>query len=145
MKTNDIIYIDGSYEYLEFCVNKYVKLVSSEEKISENVMSEIKKDLNFIKENKIATAFVVFQKVIEYCELKGYPIKYSKINIKLPFISCLYWCNTYSKSCIRYMPEDQKIIEITFSKENKEDILSFVAVIIDGEDYKNTGIKFTFE
>jgi len=82
--------------------------------------------------------------VIEYCELKGYPIKYSKINIKLPFISCFYWCN-YKQSIVRYMPEDQKIIEITFSKENKEDILSFVAVIIDGEDYKNTGIKFTFE
>lgn len=144
MKSNDIIYIDGSYEYLEFCVNKYVKLVSSEEKISENVISEIKKDLNFIKENKIATTFVVFQKVVEYCESKGYPIKYSKININLPFIAFLCWCN-YKQSIVRYIPEDQEIIDMTFSKENKEDILSFVTVMIDGEDYKNTGIKFAFE
>lgn len=63
----DIREIEGAYEYLEKCVtDKLERNYSYNDIVPENILHQVQKELDFIKDNHIATVFIFASRIMRY-------------------------------------------------------------------------------
>lgn len=146
MTFENIAYVDGSYEYVEDDVNRQLKKLSEDGELSDTVLSKINSELSYIKENKIALPYIFAQKLICYNEQNGYDISCSKINIDTPLVAYFMGIIKHYSLFYDYSSRNGKLIELTFSKNMEEKILSLASALLGNDDYeKNVGIKINFK
>lgn len=146
MNFDDIAYVDGSYEYLEEYVNRQFKRLSEDGKLSDTFLPKLNCELSFIKENKIALPYIFAQKLISYSEQNGYMIHSSKLNIDTPLVAYCMGIVEHHSLFYDYSSQSGKLIELTFSKAIKENILTFASVLLENDNYEEiVGIKIDFK
>ena len=145
MNTNNIVYIDGAYEALETEIDFPLTRLSDSGKLSDTVLEKINSELSFIKENKIALPYIFARKLISYSEEIGYGLLSSKLNIDTPLIAYFMGIIKPHQIFYDYSYQNGKPIELTFSKNIKEKILSFVCALLGKEDYDDVGVKIDFD
>lgn len=146
MNFDDIVYIDGSYEYVEDDVNRQLERLSEDGNLTDTFLSKINCELSFIKENKIALPYIFAQKLICYNEQNGYDISCSKINIDTPLVAYFMGIIKHYSLFYDYSSRNGKLIELTFSKNMEEKILSLASALLGNDNYeKSVGVKIYFE
>ena len=194
----NILFIEGSDEYIESRV-KYnaERFYKYNQKIYQIILTQLEKELKYIKETGIAIVFIVAEKLIDYSEEKAYRYKKeftttTKINVDAPLVAyfmgitqeCplplhyLCWRCCYSdfdikdemqsdnespkklcpncnevletKGVVDYkfiQPIDinnQKLIELSFSNDIKQEIIHYRDVLAGEENRHRTGVEITF-
>lgn len=146
MNFENIVYIDGSYEYVEDEVNRQLERLSKDGKLSDTFLSKLNCELSFVKENKIALPYIFAQKLICYSEQNGYYTSYSKINLDTPLVAYFMGIINHNSLFYDYSSRSGKLIELTFSKNIEEKILSLASALLGNDNYEeNVGIKIDFK
>lgn len=144
MDINTVVYVEGSYEYIEDYINRELKVISINGKLSETVLSKVNRELVFIREHKLALPYVFAQKLICYSEQNGYCVRSSKLIIDTPLTAYFMGIIEPNSIFYDYSFRSGKLIELTFSKAIKESILSFASALLGKDDYEDTGVKIHF-
>lgn len=146
MNFENIAYVDGSYEYVEDEVNRQLERLSEDGKLSDTFLSQLNSELYFIKESKIALPYIFAQKLICYSEQNGYDTSYSKINVDTPLVAYFMGIIKHNSLFYDYSSRSGKIIELTFSKNIEDKILSLASALLGNDNYEeNVGIKIDFK
>lgn len=141
---NNIVYINDAYEYIENLVKSKIKNLSERGKLSEEFLSKVDAELSFIKGEKIAFPLILSEKLISYSEQNGYNTHSSKLNINTPLVAYLMGIIEPHSLFYDYSLKNGKIVELTFSKNVEEKILSFISAMLGKDDYEDTGVKIDF-